>query len=453
MKKILVWLNDQTITASIRSNLESKFHVLSAFDKQEVEHKITQGADIIIFDYNLFMRDFIEILKKNKQLIETATFVHLIDPLSLEINRYNLVEPFDIYIEKPYRSEKLLKTIEKIESKPPKKSLIPFLKNLKAENTQKNIVAVSPQMIDTLEKVKAVSDTDITVLLEGETGTGKTRLAQIIHESGNRAKMPLVSINCSAIPQDLIESELFGIVKGAFTGATHDRKGKIEEAHGGTLLLDEIGDLPLSLQPKLLKVIEEKKWSPLGSNKTVKSNFRLICATNCNLKKKVADGMFREDLFYRIHVFPITIPTLRQRKDEIPFIAAHALDEVNRKYQKKIKGFSDDYMNFLIQSDWKGNIRELMNEIERSALLCKDEYLSKQKVKNSFAPHTFEANIQLKLNDFIEKVAGEAEKSYLTETLGKYKGRIGKAADHAGVNRKTFREKLKKHSINKQEYK
>ena len=252
----------------------------------------------------------------------------------------------------------------------------------------KEIIGESPAINYVLNRVEEVAETDTPVLLEGETGVGKELFARAIHSKSVRNNKPIITVNCPSIPLNLLESELFGYEKGAFTGAEKQKRGKFELADNGTLFLDEIGDLPMEVQPKLLRVLESGEFERLGGEKTLKVNVRLIAATNKVLKDEVYAGNFREDLFYRIHVFPISVPPLRQRKTDIPLLVNAFVNNLARKHGKKIEQIPQRVMTSLQNYDWPGNVRELMNVIERAVITSKgnklllvDEFKSSVKLK------------------------------------------------------------------------
>ncbi len=246
---------------------------------------------------------------------------------------------------------------------------------IRKEHNFEEIVGNSPVLLEALRKVETVAPTDSTVLILGETGSGKELIARAIHNRSNRKSRPLVKVNCGAIPTGLVESELFGHMKGAFTGALERRTGRFELAHGGTLFLDEITELPLETQVKLLRVLQEKEFEPLGSSRTVRVNVRIIAASNRDLEKAVQEGRFRTDLFYRLNVLPITLPPLRQRRSDIPLLTAFFVDRFTRQLGKQVKGISQDTMEVLSSYAWPGNIRELQNVIERAVVLCEGRVL------------------------------------------------------------------------------
>ncbi|MGB9744934.1 MAG: sigma-54 interaction domain-containing protein, partial [Desulfurella sp.] len=238
----------------------------------------------------------------------------------------------------------------------------------------------SEKMQKILQLIKKVANTDATVLLSGETGTGKEVVAKLIHASSNRSKQPFISVNCASIPSNLLESELFGYEKGAFSGAVKTYKGKFEQANGGTLLLDEISEMPLELQAKLLRVLQEKVVDKLGSTESVKIDVRIICTTNRNLAEQVKNGSFREDLFYRINVFPIFLSPLRERREDIPDLINFFIKKYSNKFKKNINGISNNALEILLNYNWPGNVRELENTIERAIILSKGALIDKEDI-------------------------------------------------------------------------
>ena len=238
------------------------------------------------------------------------------------------------------------------------------------------IIGSSPALERVLEQVRDVAPTDSTVLIEGETGTGKELIAHALHDASSRSGRPFVKLNCAAIPLDLLESELFGHERGAFTGAIAQKIGRFEMADKGTLFLDEVGDIPAALQPKLLRVLQEQEFERLGSNRTHRVDVRLVAATNRNLAEMVKQSEFRSDLYYRLDVFPITVPPLRARREDIPALVEHFVETVGRRVRKQINHIPRETMSALCSYDWPGNIRELQNRVERAVILSKEGVLS-----------------------------------------------------------------------------
>jgi len=309
------------------------------------------------------------------------------------------------------------------------------------------IIGSSHLLLNVFDQITQVAPFDTAVLILGESGTGKEKIADCIHKLSPRKGKPLVKINCATLPATLIESELFGHEKGSFTGATDKRTGKFEQANGGTIFLDEIGEMPVDLQVKLLRVLQEKEIEPIGCRSSIKINVRIIAATNRNLEKEVAEGRFRLDLYYRLNVFPIELPPLRERIDDIPALAHHFLNIYNRKSGKKINGLSDKVLKNMLAYHWPGNIRELENLIERSVLLAKGTI-----IEDIIFP-TQTRNISLAGQDMHTKTIHENERDHIIEVLKKCNGRIwgvGGAAEVLNLPPTTLTSKMKKLGIGKE---
>ncbi|ROI00251.1 sigma-54 interaction domain-containing protein [Chryseobacterium daecheongense] len=310
------------------------------------------------------------------------------------------------------------------------------------------IIGDSEIMQQIYQHITQIASSSSNVIIYGETGTGKELIAQAIHDLSPSARKSMIRINCASIPANLIESELFGHEKGSFTGATEQRKGKFEQANGGTIFLDEIGELPLELQGRLLRVLQEKEVERIGGNKTIKVNARVIAATNRSLEKEVAEGKFRSDLFYRLNVLPIHLPPLRDRKEDIPLLANHFLEKINLKTGKKIKGFSQKVMDSMCKNAWPGNIRELENIIERSIIIAKDNVIREMDLPKIFKAK--EAN-----NDFHMKTLHQVEKEHILKIVENCNGRIfgpQGAALILGLPPTTLISKMQKLGIQKEHY-
>jgi Nif-specific regulatory protein len=322
-----------------------------------------------------------------------------------------------------------------------KESQEKLLQDLRGRFNFDEILGNSPQMVEVLKTVADVADTDATVLIEGESGTGKELLARAIHFNSSRSKKPFVPINCAAIPETLLESELFGYEKGAFTGAEQRKPGKFERANGGTIFLDEIGEMSPLLQVKILRFLQSRQFEPLGSNRVKKSDVRIIAATNKDLQQLVKDEDFREDLFYRINVINIKLPPLRERKLDIAPLAESFAIKFGKKNGKKIKGVDPEALNILSRYSFPGNIRELENIIERSAILAQNEWITKEDLpKNLFEENGFDYKINIpqnygELKALKKKAIEEIEKSFLNHILLKNHNIISKAAEEARMHR------------------
>ncbi len=310
----------------------------------------------------------------------------------------------------------------------------------------KSLVGNSSQMQEVFDMIMRVADSNATVLLRGESGTGKSMIAKAIHYNSRHAKGPFVSVNCSALPESLIESELFGHEKGAFTGAVHRKKGRFELANKGTIFLDEIGDLPLTVQVKLLGVIQEKEFQRVGGTSSIKVDCRIVAATHKNLEEAMERGEFREDLYYRLNVFPIFLPPLRERKTDIILLAEHFLEKFAHEHKKKIKRFSKAALDCLMQYNWPGNVRELQNYVERAVLICDEDILR---------IHHLPPNLQITGDDLaesggrptFEEAVANFEKELILEALTETRGNQTRAAKILGTSLRIINYKVKKYQI------
>ena len=309
------------------------------------------------------------------------------------------------------------------------------------------IVSASSQMEEVLNLVTRVAPTDTTVLIRGESGTGKELIAQAIHFHSQRASRPLVKVNCAALPETLLESELFGHEKGAFTGALNLRRGRFEEAEGGSIFLDEIGDISLSTQSKLLRVIQEKSLQRLGSNKTIQANCRILAATNRDLEQSIQEGTFREDLYYRLNVVPILIPPLRERKEDIPKLIEHFLGKFGLKCHKTIKGLTREARDSLLKYNYPGNIRELENIIERAVVLTRHQVIDEDDLPIQMRPAPAE---EIPIGkDLSGNQLEITERRLVMRALENNEWVQTRAAEELGISERVLRYKMKKHHIHR----
>lgn len=447
MKRILLIDDDVNLCKVIGYQLQKNgFEVTSANNGEDgLTHFRQQEFDIVITDIQMPDISGIQVLKeirrRNRQVIVIIITAHGSIENALEACRLGA----DDYLTKPFGQEQLLFVIEKAV----------LLRELQQENTQlrqelvgkyrfDNMVARSSKMEDVMRMAGQVAASDATVLILGESGTGKELITRAIHYNSHRKDKPLITVNCPSIPDNLLESELFGHVKGAFTGAIKDRKGKFELADGGTIFLDEIGDLREEVQAKLLRVLQEHEIERLGDSKTIKVDVRVIAATNKNLEKLVQDGEFREDLYYRLSVVPILIPPLRERKEEIPYL----VDFFIARYSKGQKVVIEpEVISAFKKYDWPGNIRELENVIERAMVLSTDGRISLE----SLQPHLLnktDAAVKSSINVPKEGISlEEVEKRVILETLERTGGNRSQAAKLLKVPRHVLLYRLKKYNI------
>ncbi|RMI09016.1 MAG: AAA family ATPase [Calditrichaeota bacterium] len=324
-----------------------------------------------------------------------------------------------------------------------------MLEALGAETDSEFIVGANRQMVEIAHLVKQVAPTDSTVLIRGETGTGKEIIARAIHRRSRRAEQPLISVNCTAFSENLIESELFGHKKGAFTGAVTDKVGLLEHADGGTLFLDEIGDMPLSMQAKLLRFLQTGEIRPIGEVHSRTVDVRIIAATNRNLEEAIREGTFRADLFYRLNTFTIHLPPLRERREDIPLFAYHFLKQAVAKTNKKVESISPEAMDYLTGYDWPGNLRELHGVIERAVILCTGHQIEVEHLPLSVQQETPVIRGEETFPEARERVLRNFEREALCKYLREARGNVSLAAQKAGLPRRTFYRLMEKLGISR----
>lgn len=355
------------------------------------------------------------------------------------------------YINKPFKPDEIIFTIRKAEER----------ERLQSENTilrgtiQKafsfdNIVAKSSKMLEIFETVKKISEYKTTVLLLGESGTGKELVARALHYNSSRRDRPFITVNCGAIPENLLESELFGHIKGSFTGAIRTKKGLFEEADTGTLFLDEIGELPLLLQVKLLRALQEEEVRRVGDTTPIKVDVRIIAATVKDLTKEVEQGNFREDLFYRLNVLPITLPPLRERREDVTLLVEHFVKKHNRKLSLNLTGVEAEAMKLLIDYDWQGNVRELENTIERAIVLSPGPKIKASDLPANIREATHSGGMRLADDEYsIKKMSRMMEEELIVKALRKTKGNRTKAAKLLEISHRALLYKIKEYDLEK----
>jgi two-component system response regulator GlrR len=348
------------------------------------------------------------------------------------------------YLTKPFDPKDLLHRIEKGLEVRRLRGEVEQLRSLVRERYYPdNIVASSERMQHVLHQVAQIATTASTVCLYGESGTGKELIAKSIHAMSRRARGAFVAINCGAIPEGLLENELFGHVKGAYTGADQPQRGLLRQADGGTLFLDEIGELPPALQVKFLRILQEQEFYPLGAGQPSKVDFRLIAATNQDLWEAVCNGRFREDLYYRVHVIPITLPPLRERQEDIPLLAHHFLRQFSRVMQKEIEGFAPEAMQQLLLYGWPGNVRELANVVERAVVLALHGLITPDLLLlGRPAVHSPKPDLLL-----FKEARAAFERSYLVQILTATRGNVSRAAELSGRHRAELYKLLRKYGV------
>lgn len=493
MFKVLVVDDDADLRLSVASALsENYFSVDQAKDGEEGLNRVKAGHyDLVFLDVNMPKLNGLEALKEIK-IFDPSIIVILLTAYSnirdavaaTKEGAYN-------YLEKPIKSENLVYLADKaLKAKHMVRNLSLSAPVFKLPNGT-DFIGQSHEMKKIFGVIDKLSRVDTAVLIRGESGTGKELVAQALHFNSPRKDNRFVTINCSAIPENLIESEFFGHEKGAFTGADSRKIGKFQYADGGTLFLDEIGDISPAMQVKLLRALQEKKFSPVGSNREVEVNVRIVAATNRNLEEMIRKGEFREDLFYRLNVLPILLPPLRERKNDIEALAEYFIEKFNQQHKKEITHLSEDAMSYLKAHSWPGNIRELENVIEHAFVIENSTEISPESLPTTVLANpicgrpsqrisaadfdepledlpltsetlglatTFNSlgdsgGLKLDINrlDF-QASKEEFERQFLISALKAFNGRINQTALHANIPKKTLLRKLEKYGINAREY-
>ncbi|MDC5895477.1 two-component system response regulator GlrR [Proteus mirabilis] len=414
------------------------FHIVTAESGQEaLKLLLKEKIDLVISDLRMDEMDgmalFAEIQRQQPGMPVIILTAHGSIPDAVAATQQGVFS----FLTKPVDRDALYKAIDEA---------LELVTTVSDEEWSKDIVTRSPQMLRLLEQAKLVAQSDVSVLINGQSGTGKEVLAQAIHRASPRAKKTFIAINCGALPEQLLESELFGHAKGAFTGAVSSREGLFQAAEGGTLFLDEIGDMPMALQVKLLRVLQERKVRPLGSNRDIDIDVRILSATHRDLPKAMERNEFREDLYYRLNVVNLRIPTLSERAEDIPVLANHLLRESAKRHKPFVRSFSTDAMKCLMTASWPGNVRQLVNVIEQCVALTTAPVISEALVTQALQGEN------TALPTFAE-ARGHFEMTYLRKLLQMTKGNVTQAARMAGRNRTEFYKLLSRHGLDANDFK
>jgi len=441
--RILIVDDDQEMCGMLSDILkEEGFSVLTTNDSLEAL-KILKKEEFDVIITDLKMKGL-----KGLDLLDEANKVALLTPVII-ITAFGTIESaikamkmgaYD-YITKPFQMDELILTVRKaLENRFLKKEVVRLKKEVESRYDFHHLVGRSPSMQKIYDLIERISDSSSNVLIYGESGTGKELVAKAIHYNGFRKEGPLIAVNCAAIPETLLESELFGYKKGAFTDAKMDKKGLIFEANEGTLFLDEITEMSPTLQAKLLRVIEEREVRPLGDTNSYPVDMRIICTTNRDLKSLIQEGRFREDLFYRVKVIDIELPPLRERKEDLPLLIQYFVNKFGRDSKKEISGVSERALNILLNYSWPGNIRELENVLQRAVTLSQNEEILPEDLPTALIEEVGENIIEKGL---IKKYTiKQLEKEYIKRVLIEVEGNKSKAAEILGLDRKTLYRKL-----------
>lgn len=450
MKKhweILVVDDDEIACESLAAWLrEDGYPTDMAFSGHEAIDK-AKKKDYALYFMDLKMPgglDGIETMMKIRTLYQDASVIIITAHATVDTAITALKEGAQEYIVKPCNPEEISLLVDRIiKVKNLQRQNILLRKKLTRQYRFHDIISKNPKMYDIFQLIRDIASLKSTVLIQGESGTGKELVARAIHYSGDRAKKPFISVSCAALAETLLESELFGYEKGAFTGANSQKKGKFELADGGTIFLDEIGDISPKLQMDLLRVIQEKMFYRVGGTQELKVDVRIIAATNKDLLKAVNAGEFREELFYRLNVINIQIPPLRERREDIPLLVRHFIEQLAHELQKNVNDITENAMRLLIDYNWPGNVRELENTIERALITCKTNVLSEEDFTFLSTTRERKESWTVPTDQSLQNV----EKVVIEATLRRLDGNIKETAIVLGIDRSTLYEKIKKYNI------
>ena len=428
---LTAWFEDEGYTVDVASS-----------GKEALAKLAENKWDIFFLDLKMPGMSGLELQKKIKEIQPDSTIIIITAFASVESAVEAMQSGAYDYLSKPFDPDYLALMVRNIiERKKLKEETASLKKTLDGVYTTKEIIGDSVGIKKLMEDIRTVADAGSTVLIRGESGTGKELVARAIHANSKRRYAPIVTINCGALPESILESELFGHEKGAFTGAQYARKGKFEMADGGTIFLDEIGNISPKIQMELLRVLEEKKFFRLGGSKEIKAYFRTIAATNKDLEAAMEAGEFRNDLFYRLNVFVIEIPPLRERKSDIPLLAQHFFNVFTSQMNKPITMINSDAMKALVDYDWPGNVRELENAIERAVVVCK----TKEIRSSDFPFFSVRPEEEMTADDSLEAL----QKKHIKKILEQAGWNISKAASVLQIDRVTLYNKINKYNLKK----
>jgi two-component system response regulator AtoC len=440
--KVLVVDDEAIVRESLKDWLaDAGYQVLTAENgPQALEVIEKEKPSIMIADLVMPGMDGIELMKRAKGQQPGIEVVIVTAYASIPTAITAMKEGAYDYIEKPFCPERAELLVKKLaEHQELVEENLSLRQKLEDHYRFENIITKSAKMQRVIEVIKVVAKSNATVLITGESGTGKELVARAIHSQSNRHSKPFIAVSCAALPESLLESELFGHEKGSFTGAYAQKKGKFEFAEGGTLFLDEIGEMSANIQVHLLRVLEEKEFTRVGGNEPIKVDVRVISATNKDLRKAIEKQEFREDLYYRLNVVNIELPPLRERKEDVPLLAQHFLNKLASENRKEIGGFSPEAIEFLLDYDWPGNVRELENAIERAVILAKDSLITIDDLPQE--------NLSLGYSTASKKSIKEVEKEHILNVLRKTGDNYSEAARILGISRMTLYNKAKEYDF------
>lgn len=447
-ERILVVDDENIIRESLSFILKKEGYFVDEAEngKAAYEKLVENPFDLIITDLEMPVMKGLQLLEEVKKLNVQTSVIIITAFGSLETAISALRNGASDYILKPVEFDELIFKVNRLFEVRDLLLQNRILRNEIQRNFDfENLIGKSPAIKKIYDMIQTVAETDSTVLITGNSGTGKELVARALHFKSQRKSKPFIAVNCGAISENLIESELFGHKKGAFTGAISDKEGYMKAADGGSLFLDEISDMPLQLQVKLLRAIQEKEFTPVGTTAAYPVNIRFIASTNRDLKEEVSSGRFREDLYYRLNVIDINLPSLKEREEDIPLLADHFLDKYRKEIKKSIKGIDSEAMRALMSYEWKGEVRELENVIERAVIFCKEEFISLKDLPVNFKPDS--DSIDFSLSGSLEDSVKRFEKDFIMKALEANSYNKEKTAEVLQVGLSTLYRKLKELDI------
>jgi len=458
-KTILVVDDDRTILEMVRDELsEAGHHIVPAGDGRSALQKLGEGGvDLVITDLVMPELDGMGVLEAARRdhpglPVILMSGVERSADTAVTALRRGAAD----YLIKPLKEGEALFAAERALHRLDLEEQVRYLsREVSERHSFGNMVGHNHEMRRIFETIEILAETDATVLITGETGTGKEMVARSIHFNSPRRARRFVTINCGALPLDLLESELFGHEKGAFTGATRVKIGKFEYADGGTVFLDEIGEIPAVTQVKILRVLQDREFERVGGNQVLRADVRIIAATNKDLPQAIASGQFREDLFYRLNVVPLRLPSLRERKEDLPLLAGHFLEKAAAKLKKEVKSISPEALAHMMRHDWPGNVRELENVIERAVIMERGPVITHVELPAAAveAAHRVGGDHERVFMLPLQEAVEEFERTYLEQILMRFRGNIGDTSRHAGVNPRTLHRKMTRYELDKKLFK
>jgi DNA-binding NtrC family response regulator len=457
LKQVMIVDDEPDMLSMLRLTIEKKCacRVTSASSGLVALEQLSHcRPDVILSDIRMPDLDGLELLNKIREYDQTISVVIMTGFGTIDMAVQALKNGAYDFLQKPFDKDHLVRVIRNgLERTALLRANYQLREKLSDLAQPEGFIGQSPALKKVLDLLSRVADTDATVLIRGESGTGKELAARALHNLSNRKKRPMITVNCPALPENVLESELFGYSKGAFTGATQDKKGLFLEAHGSTILLDEIADIPVSIQTKLLRVLQEKEIQPLGQNKTIKVDVRVVASTNQDLEAKIRVGEFREDLFYRLNVVTAAMPNLEEMKEDVPLLIHYFLAQYKRQYDHDNLVLSPEVLQHLYQRKWPGNVRELQNNVKRIVLLATRGYVDladinvPEESSRQLPANQFEDLYSAEYNEAKAELVTRFSVSYLHNLLTRHGGNVTKAAADCGLERQALQRIMRRNGI------